>query len=322
MKILLKNKPVLISMLLLLPYVLSPASSQGFIDTVEIELYAQFGTVDLNNGESYSDFQLSPDGTHLAVRLGSQIEIWNILDENLITVIPEVFGSAFSWNPDGDLLATSLDETELKIWNPFDGTLNQTFEGVDLYSDGIRSLLWYEEHKIITGSFEYILWDLENNNVSLDIQCHPWGTRIWSSPDHTYFATMGSSSLIWICDSAFEQVISFEGYVTLAWNVDSTQVATRGIHNTLRIWDVATGEAIATGEGEEDPIVSISWNEDDRLVTGHFNGEVRFWGRLSTPDVLWLIGVQSIEGLWRVAWLNDDQIISTGTQGIQIWSLE
>ena len=95
-------------------------------------------------------------------------------------------------------------------------------------------------------------------------------------------------------------------------------MATAGIFNTLRLWDVPSGEVIATSQGGENNITSISWNSDGRrLVTGHRYGEMRIWER-KTPDALWQIGTAYIEGLRQVAWLGD-HLISTGNQGIQIW---
>lgn len=302
---------------------LFPVVAQDVSDPVEIELVTQFRNSDTDSTDFYDDFQISPDGTHIAASFGSQLEIWELSTESLVSTISYDEGTylgAYSWSPDGTLLATSRDELLLYIWNPFDGTLVQTFDGIDIYSNGVHALLWYEDDKIITGSFEYLLWDLTNNSVSQEIDCHPWGVFIWQSPNSEYFATLGSSTLIWICNKDFDQVISFEGYRTLTWSPDSTLVATAGIFNTLRVWHISSGEVIATSRGGDNNIISISWHSDGiRLATGHRNDEVRIWER-KTPDSLWHIGTGEIAGLRQIAWLGD-RLISTGTDGIQMWNV-
>jgi WD40 repeat protein len=307
---------VLVSTLLCL----LPMSAQEFSDIVQIELESQFGNINADNSNRYGDFLISPDKTHVAVRFGEHIEIWNINRQDLVATIDDRLG-VFAWNPESDQLATMTLETELSIWDAFSGDLLQTYEGISIQSNGVRSIQWYQPNLITSGSFEYLLWDLISEDLPEIIECHPFGSRHWWSPDKKRFATLGSSTLIWVCNDEFERVASFEGYTTVAWNPDSSEVATVGILNTLRVWDIASGEVVSTSEGGENNITNISWHsEGQRIVTGHLNDEIRIWERM-TPDSFWQIGNVSIMGLHQVDWLGNHLITTSSSHGIQVWNL-
>jgi WD40 repeat protein len=123
-----------------------------------------------------------------------------------------------------------------------------------------------------------------------------------------------------VCDNQFNRLFSFEGYTTVEWSPDSNEVASVGIFNTLRVWSVTSGEVLTTSNGGENNILNISWHSDAiRIVTGHLNGEIRIWERL-TPDAFWLIGNAYIPELNDVEWIGN-QLITTSMEGIQVWNV-
>jgi WD40 repeat protein len=302
-------------------YSFTIVKAQSDFPQVQLSEIVRFGSGTAQNNVTYKNALISPDSVHVGVRSNDNIEIWNLETQSLVTTINEPLG-VFVWSPDGSHIATITLETELTIWDVYTGEVVKTIEGIDLGSNGTRVIAWQQEDTITTGSFEFLSWNVETEDIPTLVNCHPWGSLLWWSPNGEYIATMGGeSTLVWICDSQFRHLISVEGYTTLAWNPDNTSIATVGIFNSLRIWNISSGEAVATSEGGDNNITDIAWHSDGtRLATGHINGEIRIWERL-TPGGLWLIGDAHVSGLKDVAWIGDDLITVTDTGVLQMWNL-
>merc|ERR1711988_1241692 len=66
--------------------------------------------------------------------------------------------------------------------------------------------------------------------------------------------------------------------VCVAFSQQGTHVATGSMDNTAKIWDVETGQQIASLEGHTAEIVSLSFNTDgDRILTGSFDNTAKIW---------------------------------------------
>jgi WD40 repeat protein len=67
---------------------------------------------------------------------------------------------------------------------------------------------------------------------------------------------------------------------------------------TLRLWDVATGEAVRVFRGHRDFVMAVGISPDERLaVSGSFDESVRIW-ELETGECLWMLrGERPYEGM-------------------------
>jgi WD40 repeat protein len=304
----------------------STVLGQNDIEALRLEEVARFGTGKSEQAVGYENLLLSPNEEYIAVIADEQIEVWNVTTQSLITIISNPFGEigfgVFAWSPDSSQIASIALETELYIWDAVTGELLQTLDGIDLGSNGTRSIEWHQPNTINTGSFKYLTWDIASQDAPRIVDCHPWGSSLWWSPNDEYVATMGGeSTLVWICDNQFNQLFAVEGYTTVEWSPDSTEVANVGIFNTLRIWSITSGEVVATAEGGANNILNISWHSNEnKIVTGHVNGEIRVWERL-TPDAFWLIGNAYIPGLTDVTWIGNQLLTATDTGILQVWDI-
>ncbi|QPC82463.1 hypothetical protein G4Y79_22710 [Phototrophicus methaneseepsis] len=297
------------------------AFSQDIVEPLEFDEITNFGSHLSEQNSEYEQILINSDQSRIAVRVGSTIEIWELPTFEKISEIVDPL-STFAWSPDGTRLATSAFDTLLSIWDSSDGSLIEEHEGIEAKSNGVRSIEWYKVNQITTGSFEYLLWNTASNDLPEIIDCHPWGSRLsWSHNQH-YVATMGDeSSIIWICDNDFRVIAKIEGYTSLAWSPDDTEIATVGIQNTLRIWNVESGEAISTSVGGDNNIVDIEWNVDgDKIVTVHTNDELRVWQRMM-PDSFWLVGTMIVPGLNDAIWYGN-RLITSANKTMQLWELK
>lgn len=314
--------------LILLTLFILPATMLHAQEGIDVQFteVARFGTGTTQTDISYDKFLVSPNEELIAVLSNESIEIWELNEQQIISTIDRPFGEygfgVFDWSPDGSQIATITGEIELFVWDAFTGDLIQVHNGIDIWSNGIRSIEWNQPNTITTGSFEYLTWDLTSENIPTSFDCHPYGSQLWWSPNGEYIATMGGgSTLIWICDNQFNDLMWFEGYTTVEWNPDSTELATVGIFNTLRVWSLTTREVVSTSRAGENNIFSISWHSAGNIiVTGHLNGEIRAWERL-TPDHFWLVGDINVQGLTDVAWVEDNLLTINNMGVIQIWAI-
>ncbi|NXY44694.1 DAW1 factor, partial [Ceuthmochares aereus] len=66
--------------------------------------------------------------------------------------------------------------------------------------------------------------------------------------------------------------------VCLAFNPQSTLVATGSMDSTAKLWDIEKGEEIVTLSGHSAEIIALSFNTTgDRIITGSFDHTVVVW---------------------------------------------
>ncbi len=110
----------------------------------------------------------------------------------------------------------------------------------------------------------------------------------WSS-DCRLFCTGGEfgSAHVWDHDTG-ESLFSLEGRTTAArFSPDGTLLATVGVENFVRIWEVATGREIRRLRGHAVVVEHLSFSPDGRLIaTGDQDGTIKIWSTRRGREVL------------------------------------
>ncbi len=131
------------------------------------------------------------------------------------------------------------------------------------------------------------------------------GMRIW---------TPSTGALVTLDDSLFAHpglaVISPDG----RWIASSVE------SRALRLWDTRTGAVRTTLRGHRDGVFHLAFSPDGRrLASAGYDHVVRIWD-LDRSDSRVLAG--HVGPVWSVAWLGDDQVVSTSADGtVRRWSL-
>ena len=60
--------------------------------------------------------------------------------------------------------------------------------------------------------------------------------------------------------------------------------------DSVRVWDVASGECVQTLSGYTDSVASVAWSADGRVCSGSDDGNVRVWDVASGECVQTLSG--------------------------------
>ena len=97
-------------------------------------------------------------------------------------------------------------------------------------------------------------------------------------------------------------------------------VASGSDDDTVRLWDAGTGAALQTLEGHSDPVWSVAFSPDGKVVaSGSGDHTVRLW------DAGTGAALQTLEGhsdwVWSVAFSPDGKVVASGSDDgtIRLW---
>lgn len=151
------------------------------------------------------------------------------------------------------------------------------------------------------------------------------------SPDGQMLAITGDRD-IWVYrydGQKIELSIQLTGHTgvitTLAWSPDSQMLATGSWNGdqTVRIWDVTTGETLTVFEEHKDfPVIAVAWDpKGSRVASGGWDRMIHVWNPLTgdiemTFDInLDLYSTLAASVVWRF----DGEAIATGGSGSPVW---
>jgi len=109
---------------------------------------------------------------------------------------------------------------------------------------------------------------------------------------------------------------------SVSWSPNGSQVASGSSDNTVRIWDVGSGETLATLPGYMSSVRSVSWSPDgSKLASGAVDGTVRIWDVGSGEMLTTLEGHTG--SVRSVNWSPDGSKLASGSSDntMRIWDV-
>jgi WD40 repeat protein/serine/threonine protein kinase/tetratricopeptide (TPR) repeat protein len=106
----------------------------------------------------------------------------------------------------------------------------------------------------------------------------------------------------------------------VAWSPNSRLLATGGQDNTIKIWDLTTGNELSTLNGQSDLVSSIDWSPDSTsLAVGGKDKVVRIWNVTDGRMTCSLVG--HTKDTRAVSWSPDGRLLASGSDdgSIKIW---
>ena len=109
----------------------------------------------------------------------------------------------------------------------------------------------------------------------------------------------------------------------MAFSPDSRVLATGSIDKTVELWEVATGNKLATLTGQTGWIQSVSFSPDGRgLAAGGSDGTIKLWSVPSGRELASLVGPSDV--VWAVAFNPNGHVLASGSDDgtIKFWDVD
>lgn len=192
---------------------------------------------------------------------------------------------ALSWSPDSSRLVC-LEYSVTHIWNTGPGDSFERSERMYHETRLPRTYCvghhWPSEGK--TNDHVEKSWQVETNSGTQTL--FRYATKARPSPDGKFCAVRNENA-VEISDMNTDQVRTFEGHEervnSISWSPDSSRLASASDDNTVRVWDVLSGECIHVLNMEAGPMVETAWSPDGEYLAIAEAYTARVWRIGATP---------------------------------------
>jgi WD40 repeat protein/ABC-type uncharacterized transport system involved in gliding motility auxiliary subunit len=130
-------------------------------------------------------------------------------------------------------------------------------------------------------------------------------------------------ALMVMVDPTITTGVFTSGVQGVAFSPDGTRLVTASADDTAKVWDVETGEEIATLAGHTGDVIGAAFSPDGEMIaTSSADNTVRLWDPDSGEELAVLEGHRSV--VWRVAFSPDGtRLVSAGQdQAVIIWDVK
>ncbi|MEH2205144.1 MAG: serine/threonine-protein kinase [Nostoc sp.] len=284
---------------------------------------------------------ISPDSHTLASASDDKnIKLWDL---NTKKVLASLSGhsqavKSVAFSPDGQILATASDDKTIKLWQV--ETLKEicTLLG---HSHAVKSVAFSPDGQILaSGSWDKTikLWDVNTGTEISTITGHQLQVNsVAFSPQGQFLASASYDRTIrlWQIESSqrelqnrpcYSLLSTLSGHawavLTVAFSPDGKILATGSDDNTIKLWEVNTGQLICTLVGHSWSVVAVAFTADgETLLSASCDKTVKLWRVSTAEEIVTLSG--HIDSVSAVAVSKVTQLIASGSQDktIKLWQL-
>ncbi len=209
------------------------------------------------------------------------------------------------FSPDGQILASGSWDKTVKLWNVNTGKEICTLTGHQLQ---VTSVAFSPQGQMLaSASFDrtICLWQLPTTEVLLKYKEDTEEFR--NRPDCTLVGNLSGHA--W-------------AVLTVAFSPDGKILATGSDDNTIKLWEVNTGQVITTLLGHSWSVVAVTFTADGTmLISASRDRTVKLWKVSTAEEITTLSG--HADSLSTVAVSPDAQLIASGSRDktIKLWQL-
>ncbi|MEH2082934.1 MAG: serine/threonine-protein kinase [Nostoc sp.] len=293
---------------------------------------------------SVNALAISPDGYILAS--GSDRKNIKLWDLNTKKVLANLSGhtqavKSVTFSPNGQILATASDDKTIKLWQV--ETLEEicTFLG---HAHAVKSVAFSPDGQILaSGSWDKTikLWDVNTGKEICTIAGHQLKVNsVVFSPQGQLLASASYDRTIrlWQIPALEGSQREFENHpcysllstlsghawavLTVAFSPDGQILATGSDDNTIKLWEVNTGQLICTLVGHSWSVVAVAFTADgETLLSASCDKTVKLWKVSTAEEIVTLSG--HVDSVSAVAVSKVTQLIASGSwdKTIKLWQL-
>ncbi|MBD2506252.1 serine/threonine protein kinase [Nostoc muscorum FACHB-395] len=290
---------------------------------------------------SVNALAISPDDYTLAS--ASDDKIVKLWDLNTQKILASLLGhsqavKSVAFSPDGQILATASDDKTIKLWQV--ETLKEicTLLG---HSHAVKSVAFSPDGQILaSGSWDKTikLWDVNTGTEICTITGHQLQVNsVAFSPQGQLLASASYDRTIrlWQIEGSQREIQNRPCYsllstlsghawavLTVAFSPDGQILATGSDDNTIKLWEVNTGQLICTLVGHSWSVVAVAFTADgEKLLSASCDKTVKLWRVSTAEEIVTLSG--HVDSVSAVAVSKVRQLIASGSRDktIKLWQL-
>ncbi|MBD2740685.1 serine/threonine-protein kinase [Coleofasciculus sp. FACHB-1120] len=252
-----------------------------------------------HSGYVYS-VAISSDGQTLVTGSADQtIKVWNLQTGELLRTLDGHSGEVYSVaiNPDGRTLVSGSQDKTIKVWNLQTGELVRTLTGVkEGLDEGVRNVAISPDGQTLVSSnvYDINVWNLETGELRRTFGGHIEAVRAIAISSNGETLASGSpdgTTKLWSLQTG-ELLNTFPhgsrlpngsfsgGVYAVALSPDGQMLLSgSGIgENSLKLWNLRTGELIRTLTGHSNTIFSIVISPDEQTIySSSLDGTIKVW---------------------------------------------
>jgi WD40 repeat protein/serine/threonine protein kinase/tetratricopeptide (TPR) repeat protein len=253
----------------------------------------------------------------------------SISDQALMTIRGHSgWGIAFAAvSPDGRLIASVGTDSPVRIWDLATGTELKTLRG---HTDEVWSLAFSPDSKrIVSGSMDKTVrvWNVAREEELMTLRGHD-GTvsSVTFSPDGKQIASSSwddNTIRIWDAQTGIKLRVLSGGGSSISFGPDGRRIASAGWDGAIKVWDVETGELIAS-YGQDEEVACVAFSPDGHcIVSGGRDGGIKVRDAASGAEMATMPGHSG--GINHVAFSPDGRRIVSCARAdntVRIWDAE
>ena len=246
---------------------------------------------------------------------------------------------AVAFSPDGQLLASGSKDQTVRLWDVRTGQVRQVLKG---HTDGVWSIAFSPDGQTLaSGSWDHTvrLWDI-SSVLNTDIAAasaqpgfRPKGVGSGVAALTTNVTDVSASDI-----GSFHHILQgHTNYINdIAFSPDGQTLASGSGDQTVRLWDVRTGQTRHIFQGHTDWITSVAFSPDGQtLASGSADHTVRLWdvsagvkagmadvGKADTGQVRHILRGHR-HWIWSIAFSPDGQTLASGSidHTVRLWDV-
>lgn len=280
----------------------------------------------------------------------NNIKLWKISPGDfLMTLTGHVRDvNCVAFSPDGTILASGDSAGNIKIWGMPDGALLKTIKA---HSDKVVSVAVGIDNKtLISGSSDKMvkMWDISTGKEMRSFKGHEKGiTKVAIFSDNSRIASASSDKTIkiWNIDSGKIIKTFVDKYVvggkelenysvgevtSLSIDPSGKRIVSGNADNKVKIWDVDSGNIMATMRGHMDVVSDVVFNKiGTKIASVSWDKSIKIWDVSSPKSEKWGESARSeyLNGhsafITSVATGNDSNMIFSGSKDgtVKMWDI-